>query len=60
MDNLVIIGIIALAAVVIIGTALKLYTSNKIKDFEGTYDSSYDSTNDAKKVSSKKENVLKK
>lgn len=46
MDNLVIIGIIALAAVVIIGTALKLYTSNKIKDFEGTYDS----TNDAKKV----------
>ena len=46
MDKLVIIGIIAVAAVVIIGTALKLYTSSKVKDFEGTYDSTYN----AKKV----------
>lgn len=50
MDKLVIIGIIALAAVLIIGTALKLYTSSKVKDFEGTYDSSFDSTNETKKV----------
>ena len=42
MDKLVIIGIIAVAAVLIIGSALKLYTSSKVKDFEGTYDSPCD------------------
>lgn len=50
MDKLVLIGIIAVAAVLIIGTALKLYTSSKVKDFEGTYDTPVDRTNNTKKV----------
>ena len=54
MDKLVLIGILAVAAVLIIGTAIKLYTGGKLKDFEGTYDSAYDmkpeTKSDTKKV----------
>ena len=38
MDVWTMAGIVALALVICAGTVIKLYTRNKIKDLEGTFD----------------------
>ncbi len=38
MDNLRIIAVIVLIAVICAGTIIKIYTRSRLKDLEGTYD----------------------